>query len=124
MFFDCDLESEMRRPDAYQDPKRGDAKYGIDFDTTIDDRDSVLFEKVAEANGDQFMAVKPWKGAVDHMVPTGWKANRADKEGPDAALELEYIYGYRCHDARNNLRYTEEGKIVYHAAGVGVVMNQ
>ena len=24
---------------------------------------------------------------------------------PNASLELEYIYGYRCHDSRNNLRY-------------------
>jgi microtubule-associated protein-like 6 len=43
---------------------------------------------------------------------------------PLAGLELEYIYGYRCHDVRNNLRYTEEGKIVYHAAGAGVVLDQ
>ena len=56
--------------------------------------------------------------------PTGATRARQDRERPDASLDLEYIYGYRCHDARNNLRYTQEGKIVYHAAGVGVVLNQ
>jgi hypothetical protein len=24
---------------------------------------------------------------------------------PNAYLDLEYVYGYRCHDVRNNLRY-------------------
>ena len=42
---------------------------------------------------------------------------------PDASLELEYIHGYRCEDARNNLRYTRTGDIVYHTAAVGVVLD-
>ena len=47
-----------------------------------------------------------------------------DGAPPDAQLELEYVYGYRCHDARNNLFYGADGSIVYHAAGVGIVMNK
>jgi microtubule-associated protein-like 6 len=69
------------------------------------------------------MAVKPWKGVVDHSVPTGYKPSKRDGEGPDASLTLEYIHGYRCHDARNNLRYTATGQIVYHAAGTGIVLD-
>lgn len=52
------------------------------------------------------MAVKPWKGVVDHSVPTNYKRSVKDGEAPDAKLQLEYVHGYRCHDARNNLRYT------------------
>lgn len=51
----------------------------------------------------------------------------AKKESQDDLnyhLELDYIYGYRCRDTRNNLRYTEDGKIVFSAAGVGIVMDQ
>jgi len=40
------------------------------------------------------------------MKPTGYSPQSSDLERPDASLELEYIYGYRCHDARANLRYT------------------
>ena len=69
------------------------------------------------------MAVKPWKGTVDHMVPTKYTPTKGERERPNASLELEYIYGYRCHDARNNLRYTSEGKIAFHAAGVGIVLS-
>jgi hypothetical protein len=36
---------------------------------------------------------------------------------------LEHVYGYRCHDVRNNLRYTANGQLVYFAAAVGVVLN-
>lgn len=87
---------------------------GIDF---VADDDGL-------AAGDQFMAVKPWKGTVDNMVPTGFKPSKDQGEAPDASLELEYVYGYRCHDTRNNLRYTPSGKILYHTAGVGIVLDQ
>ena len=55
------------------------------------------------------MAVKPWKGVVDNSVPTNYRPNPRDGEAPDASLQLEHIYGYRCHDVRNNLRYTASG---------------
>ena len=39
-------------------------------------------------------------------------------------LQLEYIYGYRGFDARDNLHYVNDGAdIVYHAAGAGIVKN-
>jgi microtubule-associated protein-like 6 len=41
---------------------------------------------------------------------------------PNANLELEFVYGIRCHDTRNNLKFAQQNnKIVYHAAGVGIV---
>lgn len=73
--------------------------------------------------GDSFMAVKPWLGVVKNSVPTNYKRQKGDNEAPDASLELEYIHGYRCEDARNNLRYTRTGDIVYHTAAVGVVLD-
>ena len=69
------------------------------------------------------MATKPWIGTVKNMVPTGFTPSKNDGNAPEASLELEYVYGYRCHDSRNNLRYTASGKILYHTAGVGVVMD-
>jgi hypothetical protein len=52
------------------------------------------------------MAVRPWKGTVANMTPSKHVPSKQDRERPDASLDLEYIYGYRCHDTRNNLRYT------------------
>ena len=40
---------------------------------------------------------------------------------PEIEIQLEQVHGYRCHDTRNNIRYTQSGDIVYHAASVGIV---
>jgi microtubule-associated protein-like 6 len=82
------------------------------------------FEVEDVGGGDQFMAVKPWIGVIKNSVPSKYKPSPRDSEAPDATLQLEYIHGYRCHDARNNLRYTATGEIVFHAAAVGIVLNQ
>ena len=122
VLYDSDLENEMGVRESANDSKKAGAKYGMDFEVG-EDEDGGLFAKEQELSGDQFMAVKPWKGTVDNMVPSRYVPTRSERERPDASLDLEYIYGYRCHDARNNLRYTSDGKIVYHAAGVGVVLS-
>ena len=44
-----------------------------------------------------------------------------DKTAPEARLVLEWVYGYRGHQCRNNLYYTASGAVVYFVAGVGVV---
>ena len=70
------------------------------------------------------MAVKPAKGVIDNTVPSNYRPSKKDREAPDSTSQLNYVYGYRCHDARNNLRYTASGKVAYHAAGVGIVLDQ
>jgi len=46
-----------------------------------------------------------------------------DKTAPSSQLRLEWVYGYRGHQCRNNLFYTSGKEIVYFVAGVGVVYN-
>lgn len=45
----------------------------------------------------------------------------ADRSAPGCHLRLEWVYGYRGHQCRNNLYYTAAKEIVYFVAGVGVV---
>nr|XP_033966852.1 echinoderm microtubule-associated protein-like 5 isoform X2 [Pseudochaenichthys georgianus] len=47
----------------------------------------------------------------------------ADRTAPSCHLRLEWVYGYRGHQCRNNLYYTAAKEIVYFVAGVGVVYN-
>ena len=72
--------------------------------------------------GDEFMACKPWLGAM--KAPDGFEENlnvKFQKKAPMAKLELEYCHGYRVKDCRNNLRYLPGGKeILYHIAAIGV----
>jgi WD40 repeat protein len=53
--------------------------------------------------------------------PKDWVPSPDSKKLPSQSLELEYIYGYRGHDCRDNLFYTSDTTVVYHAAAVGVV---
>jgi microtubule-associated protein-like 6 len=113
---DLDAEVKSMQLNDVKKEKRDAIKEGIDF-KPAGDFDANIDE------GDQFMATKPWLGTVNNTVPTGWKPSKNDKAMPDAQLDLEYVYGYRCHDSRSNLRYLNSGKIVYHTAGVGIVMD-
>ncbi|ESO87658.1 hypothetical protein LOTGIDRAFT_166239 [Lottia gigantea] len=45
----------------------------------------------------------------------------ADKTAPQSQLKLEWVYGYRGHQCRNNLYYTSNKDVVYFVAGVGIV---
>uniref|UniRef100_UPI00398E636F echinoderm microtubule-associated protein-like 6 isoform X3 n=1 Tax=Pristiophorus japonicus TaxID=55135 RepID=UPI00398E636F len=47
----------------------------------------------------------------------------ADRTAPKCQLRLEWIYGYRGHQCRNNLYYTVAKEVVYFVAGVGIVYN-
>jgi len=52
-----------------------------------------------EVKGEKFMAVKPWIGAV--IPPSNPKA--VNKSPPDKKFKLDYVFGYRTYDARQNL---------------------
>ena len=122
LFYDQDLENELVIPDSYQDAKRANAKMGIDFEVEEDERGE-LVEKMAA--GVSTKAVDdPEDSKVVELAPLSYQPSPLCRERPEAGLHLEYVYGYRCHDSRNNLAYTCEGKVIYHAAGVGIVMSQ
>lgn len=82
------------------------------------------FIEEEEVAGDEFGAIKPWMTNVQNCVPSNYKKSKLDGSLPNAKLELEFVHGYRCHDTRNNLRYTKNGNFVYHTAAVGIVYNK
>lgn len=69
--------------------------------------------------GTWFSAVNPWLGAV--FPPTNHPA--INDQVPAAECTLEYVHGIREHDARENLFFLKNGHLVFHAAGVGIVMD-
>jgi microtubule-associated protein-like 6 len=45
--------------------------------------------------------------------------------GPGASLALEFVFGYRGYDCRDNLFFIHQsGEIVYHVAALGIVYNK
>lgn len=117
---DSDLEAELNPKEMNRSDKKNKIKQGIDFKTKEDGDGDDMFAEEEMGDGDQFMACKPWVGVVNNSVPSKFKPSSNDGAAPDADLELEHVYGYRCHDTRNNLRYTHDGFFVYHTAGVGI----
>ena len=103
------------------------------------------FAALAEAGGDEFMAIKPWCGTLKNLVPSS--GPKPISSPPDASLTLEYVHGYRsqvkltyptylfacsftanipttnAQDSRQNLYYSEGGDLLYPAAALGVVMS-
>jgi len=104
-YYDPDLELEHPQSERKHVSAGGDGDFGF----TLED----------DGTGDQFMAVKPWLGAI--VAPTSDPPG--NNSAPDADLSIEWVYGYRCFDARNNVRQLATGEIVYHTAAVGIVYN-
>uniref|UniRef100_A0A4W3H8Y1 EMAP like 5 n=1 Tax=Callorhinchus milii TaxID=7868 RepID=A0A4W3H8Y1_CALMI len=51
-------------------------------------------------------------------------ASKKREKAPSSSLRLHFVHGYRGHDCRSNLFYTQTGEIVYHVAAVGIVYNR
>lgn len=67
-----------------------------------------------------FMAVKPWIGAIkepDDHPPM-------DKSVPDEKYTIEHVYGYRCQDSRQNVYFNPDGNVVYPTACLGVILDK
>ena len=46
------------------------------------------------------------------------------RSAPEDQLRLEWVYGYRSHQCRNNLYYNKNGEVLYFVAGVGIVLDR
>lgn len=65
------------------------------------------------------MSVLPWKGQI--IEPTSH--NPVNKDPPTSTYALEYVYGYRCADSKQNVYFNASGKAVYMTAALGVILD-
>ncbi len=56
------------------------------------------------------------------MTPDKKYPNRINP--PNQTLDINYVYGYRSYDTRNNIGYNMNNQVVYHTAGCGVILNK
>jgi hypothetical protein len=77
-----------------------------------------LFEE-QDAGAQEFMAVRPWIGQI--AEPNNH--NPMDLSKPDVNFALEYVYGYRSADTRQNVKFSPSGKVVYMTAALGVILD-
>lgn len=100
-------------------------KQGIDFsvvkqDQTLYEYDANLLEKSSESNPKAKLF--QWRKQIPKTQIE--QTNASDASIPNMYLELEYVHGYRCHDTRNNIAYSQSGDLIYHTAALGIVLNK
>jgi len=66
------------------------------------------------------MAVRPWIGQVAEPD----NHNPVDKSVPDTQYSLEYVYGYRCADSKQNVYWNSANQAVYMTAALGVILDK
>ena len=110
----ADVPPPMQRPPLKVGPP---GFGGVDVDAMAEG-----FQKLAEAGGDEFMAVLPWKGAIKEPS----QHPKISTKKPKCKLDLEWAYGYSCFEPnhRSNVRYNNAGGIVYHTAAIGVIYDK
>ena len=82
------------------------------------------FDEEEMGEGDQRLAVDPFKGEVLASKPSGYQQPKGADLAPNGNLHLKWAHGFRSWDTRNNLRYTKSGEVAFTTAAVGVVLNK
>ena len=116
----CVFQWRVRHPlgeDQVLAKEAGASGDDSDLDIPLEHFDFALSEAGV---GAEWSVVKPWLGTI--VAPT--VPPEVDPSPPPVKLCLEWVYGYRSLDVRNNARYTATGDIVYHAAGVGIIYDK
>ena len=100
----------------------GSGEFGTDMnsrDSKHGDIDHDDFFECDEAVGEQATSSVPWKGQI--AEPTNH--NDINPAQPDEKYELEYVYGYRSADSKQNCHFNSEGNAVYMTAALGVILS-
>lgn len=82
------------------------------------------FKEEEMQEGDQFGASKPFLGEVKASTPKNFKISKDSGDAPSENLTLKYVHGYRAFDTRSNIKYSKSGKIVFHAAALGISLDK
>lgn len=135
---ECDSDLELEENKGYD----FDSDDEIELDSNSDQIDRIRqgIDFKIKTIGDEMFQYEEDKIKGDNSIPNNFSWKKDSKAGkpsdyisgndpkvgtiPEVDLELEYIYGYRCHDTRNNIAYSPSGDLIYHTAAVGIVMNK
>ncbi|KAL3875087.1 hypothetical protein ACJMK2_038022 [Sinanodonta woodiana] len=86
-----------------------------ELDSDLEQEKQVNYQRLVDKEDTKTLA---------HLVKEEMPAGQKRKAAPIDSLKLDYIFGYRGYDCRNNLFYTQTGEIVYHVAAAGIVYSK
>ena len=84
-----------------------------------DDSEEKESDDEDKEEGDEWLANIPFKGQM--CEPTIME--KPNPKEPDEIYDLDYAYGYRCEDVRQNAFLTNTKKVVYMTASLGIVLD-
>jgi hypothetical protein len=87
----------------------------------VDEEAAEFIEVANVGEGDEFMAVLPWKGAI--REPKNASSMQILKEKPDESYEIDFVYGYKSEEVRQNCFYNPRKKPVYMTAALGIIFD-
>ena len=85
----------------------------------LDAEAAKIFEVVEMGDGDESMAIKPWMGAIKEPK----EHNPVNPEKPDHRFEIDFVYGYKSEEVRQNLFYNSKRRPVYMTAALGIIFD-
>ncbi|CAF3682759.1 unnamed protein product [Rotaria sp. Silwood1] len=114
---DAQLLEAAQHIGAYLDSDSEDSDSdlsGAEIDSDIEKEKQISYDRALYREDYQKL-----KKTMKEKLPPGEKR----KKQPDEGLTLEYAFGYRGYDCRDNVFCLKTGEIVYHVAALGIVLN-
>ena len=94
----------------------------IEIPTKIKIKNDDFFgEEEQNLSGDEFLPVRPYASSI--FEPTIYKGKAINSNLPEEIYKIEYVYGFRCEDVRQNVYFLSKNKIIYMTAALGVILN-
>ncbi|CAF0858738.1 unnamed protein product [Adineta steineri] len=87
---------------------------GAEIDSDIEKEKQMSYDRTVYREDYQKV-----KKTMKEILPPGEKR----RQQPDEGLTLDYVFGYRGYDCRDNLFCLKSGEILYHVAALGIVLN-
>ncbi|CAF1551647.1 unnamed protein product, partial [Didymodactylos carnosus] len=86
----------------------------VEIDSDIEKEKQISYDR--DLYRDDYQKIKK-------LVKTELPAGEKRKKQPEEGLILDYVFGYRGYDCRDNVFCIKSGEIVYHVAALGIVLN-
>ncbi|UJR29986.1 hypothetical protein I4U23_017533 [Adineta vaga] len=87
---------------------------GAEIDSDVEKEKQITYDRALYREDYQKL-----KKTMKEKLPPGEKR----KKQPDEGLTLDYTFGYRGYDCRDNVFCLKSNEIVYHVAALGIVLN-
>ncbi|CAF0987237.1 unnamed protein product [Adineta ricciae] len=114
---DVEMLQTAQQVGAYLDSDSEDSDSdlsGAEIDSDIEKEKQISYDRTLYREDYQKL-----KKTIKDKLPPGEKRNKQ----PDEGLTLDYVFGYRGYDCRDNVFCLKSNELVYHVAALGIVLN-